>query len=227
MKYYIFLTLSLFISINSFNLRSTKQDYDSYVMAVIWVNGYCKVNNCTNPAINYLDPNIVTIHGLWPSLKNGKMLPECTSGVKIEETDSKLFFDLKRSWPTFYGEYTDFWEHEYNKHGYCMVEEKGWKGYEDYFRFVDHFYLKYFKYLILQAFNYDSTSREVTVSQEAMKDRLKKIVKNVTFKMLCHQNYIDEFYFYLNKDLTPSTDSVFSAGCRVGKLIFKKNNMEK
>ena len=221
MKYYIFLQLCLFISINSFNLRSTKQNYDSYVMSLYWVNGYCKAYNCSNPDLDKLDPNILTIHGLWPSLKNGKMLNDCTSGVKIKETDKILFSELKKSWTTFYGTYTDFWEHEYNKHGYCMVEEYNWDGYEDYFRFTHNLYINYYKNIILRAFNYNSISRIITVSKNILQDRLRKIMRNATIKMICKDHYITEIYFYLNKDFTSSRSSSFSDDCLVGNLIFK------
>ena len=221
MKYYIFLSLCLFISINTFNLRSTKQNYDSYVMALIWANGYCKVYNCSNPDLDKLEHNVPTIHGLWPSLKNGQMLKECTSGVKIIETDKQLFSDLKMSWTTFYGGYIDFWEHEYNKHGYCMVEEYNWDGYEDYFRFTHNLYIRVFKYIILKAFNYDTRNRVVTVDKDILQDRLRKIMKNATINMLCKNGYINEFYFYLNKDFTSSPDFTFSSSCKVGNLIFK------
>ena len=94
MKYHIFLILTLLISINSFNLRATKQTYDSYVLALEWVNGYCQVNDCGTVPDN-LERNIFTIHGLWPSLKSGKMLNACTSGIKIKEKQSQLFTDLR------------------------------------------------------------------------------------------------------------------------------------
>ena len=221
MKYYIFLSLCLLISINSFNLRSTKQYYDSYVMSLYWVNGYCKEYNCTNPDLDKLEPNILTIHGLWPSLKSGKMLDPCTSGVKIEETDPELFAELKKSWTTFYGTYTDFWEHEYNKHGYCMVQEYNWDGYEDYFRFTNNLYKALFKNIIQQVYHYDSKSRVVTVYKELFQLRLRKIMKNATIKMLCKNWYITEIYFYLNKDFSASPDSSFSEDCKIGNLIFK------
>ena len=133
MKNIILLVILNFVF--SFNLRKTKQSYDSYVMAVQWSNGYCKANNCGNKA-NHIYKNTMTIHGLWPSLKNGQYLSECTSGIEIEEEKSELFENLKQYWPSFSKSNKYFWEHEYNKHGYCMVEEYGWDGYEEYFEFV-------------------------------------------------------------------------------------------
>ena len=220
MKYFLFLLFSFFLSINSFNLRSTKQSHDSYVFALEWTNGYCQINSCTSN-IDELEPNIFNIHGLWPNLKSGKMLNPCTSGVTIKERKTKLFTDLRKYWPSFKGEYTDFWEHEYNKHGFCMVEEYNWNGYEEYFKFVLNLYLTEYKDLMKKAFDNDTSRKLYTITYEEMKQRIQKIIKKATFKMNCCGGFIYEFYFYLNKDFTPSTDSRFRNDCKSGKFLFK------
>ena len=220
MKYFLFLLFSFFLSINSFNLRSTKQSYDSYVFALEWTNGYCQINTCTSN-VDELEPNIFNIHGLWPSLKSGKLLNPCTSGVKIKEKESQLFIDLRKYWPSFKGKYVDFWEHEYNKHGYCMVEENNWKGFEDYFKFVIDLYLSGYKDLIKKAFENNTNRKLYTITFDDMKQRIQKIIKKANFKMNCAGGFIYEFYFYLNKDFTPSTNSKYSDCCQSGKLVFK------
>ena len=194
MKYFLFLLFSFFLSINSFNLRSTKQSYDSYVFALEWTNGYCQINSCTSN-IDELEPNIFNIHGLWPNLKSGKMLNPCTSGVTIKERKTKLFTDLRKYWPSFKGEYTDFWEHEYNKHGYCMVEEYNWNGYEEYFKFVLNLYLTEYKDLMKKAFDNDTSRKLYTITYEEMKQRIQKIIKKATFKMNCSGNSFMNFIF--------------------------------
>ena len=221
MKYYISLIITLLISINSFNLRATKQAFDSYVFALEWVNGYCQVNDCgTVP--DMLEPNIFTIHGLWPSLKSGKMLDPCTSGVKIKEKHNELFTDLRKYWPSFRGDYTGFWEHEYNKHGYCMVEKFNWDdGYEHYFKFVLNLYVRQYKDLMKNAFDGDTSRKLYTISITDMLKRIQKVIKKANFIMHCKNGFIYEFYFYLNRDLTPSTDSKVIQDCRSGKLLFK------
>ena len=112
----ILLLASIFLA-NSFNLRQTKQSYDSYVMAVQWSNGYCLANSCGSKA-DHVYKNTMTIHGLWPSLKSGKQLSDCTSGVTITDDGSTLFTNMKQYWPSFSATNTNewFWEHEYNKH---------------------------------------------------------------------------------------------------------------
>ena len=210
----------LLLSVYSFNLRQAKQEYDSYVMAVQWSNGYCQVNSCGSKA-DHVYKNKMTIHGLWPSLKSGKYLSQCTNGVKIVDDGSSLFTDMKQYWPSFAKANEEFWEHEYNKHGFCMVEEKGWSGYQDYFSFTLDLHKATYNDLITNAFpSYSGTT--VTFTYDEFKVAIQKIIPNATFKMNCKSNYVYEFYFYLEKDVvTPSTTSRFSNTCKSAKLMFK------
>ena len=149
---YILLLIAL-ASTLCFNLRSTKQNYDAYVMAVQWPNGFCSASKC-NGRDSVVDRNAMTIHGLWPSLKNGNRLNECTSGKKIIDNSSSLFQSMRTNWPSLTStKNVDFWGHEYNKHGYCMVEEYGWSGYERYFQFVIDLHNRSYKNIIKNAFS--------------------------------------------------------------------------
>ena len=219
MKTKTLILLTLFISIFTFNLRHTKQDYDSYVMAVQWANGYCKANDCGKKADN-VETNTMTIHGLWPSLKGGKYLNDCTAGVTIPDDGSSFFNDMRKYWPSFAKTNRNFWEHEYNKHGYCMVEEYGWDDYEEYFEFTINLHLKTYKDLIIKAFP-DYKNKTVTLTYEQVTDAIHKVIPNAIFKMKCEANYITELDFYLEKDFTPSPNSRFSGGCESGQLVFK------
>ena len=215
----IIILFILFTSILSFNLRKTKQSYDSYVMAVQWSNGYCKANNCGKKA-DHIDKNTMTIHGLWPSLKSGQYLETCTSGVSIEDDGTPLFENLKQYWPSLSKNTNEvFWEHEYNKHGFCVVEEYGWDGYEEYFEFVLDLFLKEYKDLIIKSFP-DYSEKTIVINYEEMKEKIHKIIPNATFKMNCNKKYIYEFYFYLEKDFSPSVNSRFSYTCNSGILVF-------
>ena len=214
------LLLILLISIYSFNLRQAKQEYDSYVMAVQWSNGYCKVSSCGSKA-DHVYKNKLTIHGLWPSLKSGKYLSDCTSGVTIVDDGSSLFTDMKQYWPSFSNSNEYFWGHEYNKHGYCMVEEKGWSGYTDYFSYVIDLHKRTFNDLLTNAFP-DYSDTTITISYNEMKSAIQSVIPNATFKMNCKSKYVTEFYFYLEKDTTtPSTNSKFSNTCSSAQLLFK------
>ena len=212
------ITLIIIPFIFSFNLRKTKQSYDSYIMAVQWSNGYCKANKCGNKA-DHVYKNTMTIHGFWPSLKSGQYLSQCTTGTIIEDDGSKLFENMKQYWPSFSKSNKNFWEHEYNKHGYCMVEEYEWDGYEEYFEFVIELFLKDYKDLIIKAFpNY--SNKLINISYEEIKTKIQKVIPNATFKMNCKSKYIYEFYFYLEKDFSPLINSKFPNSCKSEILVF-------
>jgi ribonuclease T2 len=205
-------------SVFSFNLRQTKQNYDSYVMAVQWPNGYCKAKSCGGKDSG-VPRNAMTIHGLWPSLKSGQMLKDCTSGVKVVDDGSSLFSDMKTYWPSFAKSNKDFWEHEYNKHGHCMTEEKGWGSYKDYFRYVIDLHVRTYKSLITNAFR--GKTGEFVVNYDDMKKNIRNVISGAIINMKCVSGYITEFYFYLEKNMTPSPNSKFSNSCKSGKLIIK------
>ena len=215
----ILILLSLIISIFTFNLRQAKQSYDSYVMAIQWSNGFCKLHNCQEKADN-VDKNTFTIHGLWPSLKNGKMMRSCTFGIEVYEDDSLLFDDLRKNWPSLQGSNEDFWKHELNKHGYCMMEEYGWEDYEEYFQFVLDLFVKEYKNLFNKIFP-DLERTTINISYDDLKEKIQKIIPDATFKMKCKSDYITEFHFYLTKEFKPSVNSRFSNSCKFGKLVFK------
>ena len=206
------------VSAFSFNLRQTKQNYDSYVMAVQWPNGYCEVKNCGGKDSD-VPANTMTIHGLWPSLKSGNRLKECTSGVKIKDDGSSLFSSMKKYWPSFAKSNIDFWEHEYNKHGYCMAEEYGWSSYQNYFRYVIDLHLRTYANLMTNAF--PGKRGKITVTYEDMVNKVRNVIRSATINMKCTNEYITEFYFYLEKNFSPSTNSKFSNSCKSGKLLFK------
>ena len=211
--------LSLIVSIFTFNLRQAKQSYDSYVMAVQWSNGYCQLHNCEEKA-DHIEKNTFTIHGLWPSLRNGKNMRPCTFGIEVYEDDSTLYDDMKKHWPSLQGPNENFWEHELNKHGYCMMEDYGWDDYEEYFLFVLDLFVTEYKNLLNKAFP-DLENITINVSYDDLKEKIQNIIPNATFQMKCKSDYITEFYFYLNKDFKPSVNSRFSNKCKFGKLVFK------
>ena len=201
----------------SFNLRQTKQTYDSYVMAVQWPNGYCKKGCGGKDSV--VPKNCMSIHGLWPSLKSGAMLNQCTNGVKVVDDGSSLFSNMKTYWPSFSKSNKDFWEHEYNKHGHCMVEEKGWSSYKDYFKYVIDYHIRVYKTLMTRAF--PGKTGESTVSYDDMVKNVRKVLPGAIINMKCTGGYISEFYFYLEKNMNPSPGSKFVNSCKSGKLYFK------
>ena len=97
MKIQSFILCILISTICSFNLRHTKQQYNSYVLAIQWPNGVC-INGCNNRD-SVVEPNTLTIHGLWPSNLNGVRLADCATGKTIKDDGSELFHRMKKLVP--------------------------------------------------------------------------------------------------------------------------------
>ena len=106
------------------------EKYDFYIFALFWHPTDCKSkNNDKNcyKIIKQKELNTFSIHGLWPSYKNGIIPQTCNVGMDIEILDdgSELFNKLNESWFSVIGDNEYLWKNEYNKHGYCYVKKLG------------------------------------------------------------------------------------------------------
>ena len=220
MKIKIFLFIIYIFSTYSSNLREAKEGirYDSYVFALQWPNGYCAAYDSCD-ILNKTEKNIFTIHGLWPNLKNGKRLPECSSGETIDLDLSGLSFYMNKYWFSFKGSNQDFWLHEYNRHGYCMVQEKNWDGSQDYFSFVIKLYFQSYRFLLQKVFGNQPRVLDIDINE--LKSKIQNVMPGINFKLKCENNYITEFQFYLEKDLTPNIKTPVRNPCTKAKLVFK------
>lgn len=82
--------------------------------------------------------NKLTIHGLWPGFASGQQLPDCNTGAKIiiDDKQDGVYKRMDELWMSFMGSNSDFWTHEYNKHGYCYTSKFDLKTPDDYFEKV-------------------------------------------------------------------------------------------
>lgn len=77
---------------------------------------------CEDKLKNVVKKNTFTLHGLWPSLRNGQRIPECHKGTQIKPDGSAVYTQMSHFWPSFKGDNIPFWDHEYNKHGFCYSQ---------------------------------------------------------------------------------------------------------
>ena len=156
-----------------FSLNKTVQDapdYDMYVFAIQWGKTMCIVNSgstCTQKLAN-IPKNEMSIHGLWPSLKSGSSMSSCNSGtqVSIKDDGSDIFYDMKEYWPSLTGGDETFWNHEYNKHGYCYSNKIGDFDYKKYFqKSFDVFYKKGIPTMITDVFGQHSGEYSISLSE--------------------------------------------------------------
>jgi len=108
------------------NLK-TPSDFESYTYSIQWGNTLCIPNKTCREKTKNWKKNIFNIHGLWPNGENGKQLPDCNTGnhINFEIDDDTLQKNMEIHWPSLTGPNAKFWEHEYNKHGYCYTHKYG------------------------------------------------------------------------------------------------------
>ncbi|GMJ14344.1 RIBONUCLEASE 1, ribonuclease 1 [Hibiscus trionum] len=104
-------------------------DFEFYKLSLIWPSSVCisAPQNCKSPI-----PNFFTIHGLWPTLKNGTAVPpydpvknKCNvNPMNPNQIVAKLApirGRLEPKWPNLINGKSDdiYWETEWSHHGMC------------------------------------------------------------------------------------------------------------
>jgi ribonuclease I len=200
-------TLSLIsLSLTNFLLledAETTFDYDMYVFSIQWGNTLCENNKDCKEKIKHIPKNIFTLHGLWPSLEDGSKVDECNKGkeivVKIEE--QSLYNDMLVYWISYTSNNGHFWNHEYNKHGFCYTQRYS-KNMEDFFNTAMGLYKKYsFDQLAFKALG-DIKVAEKSYDYDELVEEFKKITGDLFFDIECKfingKRYITEVRYYFN-----------------------------
>ena len=113
--------------------------YDFYVFSIYWTPSSCfnkikEKEKCFERVRELGDDNYFTIHGLWPSYKSGDTMQYCNNEENINiDLKNQTYDEMVKLWPGLYNPNdTDFWGHEYNKHGYCYIKRIGKDPKKDY-----------------------------------------------------------------------------------------------
>lgn len=124
--------LAVAVSVNLLILGSAgaeKLDFDFYVFAMSYQPEFCyakrseNFEGCHHPRDFW--KTHLTIHGLWPERRDGSWPATCSKEPLDENVVHELQKDLDLYWPNIKDEerddphYTDFWKHEWSKHGTC------------------------------------------------------------------------------------------------------------
>ena len=221
-----FLLLSLTYCSHLRSLASTP-DYNSFVLAVQWPSGLCaSETSICKEKLAKMKKNTMSIHGLWPSLKSGKMLPQCNSGttIDVENDGSAIFEQMETVWPSFMKTDENFWTHEYNKHGYCYVNENNLSGYKDYFEHTINFFYEYgFEDMIKKAYG-DRSGEAVQTTLSELQEKIELYYPGSVFKAICkgskNKTYLTEMYFYFDLNFKPTNKVKFSGGCSKTKKFY-------
>ena len=94
---------------------AASSSYNYYVFTVEWKPTMCLSTDCVS---GYLS-TAFNIHGLWPSDTSGSYPQNC-NGADFSVSSSVTSL-LETCWLSDSGTPQSFWEHEWQKHGTCVV----------------------------------------------------------------------------------------------------------
>ena len=165
------------------------------------------------------------MHGLWPSLTSGKMMETCNQAKTIEviEDGSEVFTEMDTYWRSVMGPNKSFWEHEYNKHGYCYAKKNKDFVVKNYFQVAMGLYKKLdLQEIITKAFG-NIEKNTVHYSYTEIKEALQKAAPQLHLELSCSSKYkvqyLKEIRFLFDLDFNPKQDTSFRTDCNVSKEI--------
>jgi ribonuclease T2 len=197
-------------------------DYDMYVFTIQWGNTLCENNPDCQQKIKSIPKNIFTLHGLWPSFNDGRKVDECNKGqeINVNINDEGLRNDMNIYWLSYTSSNQHFWNHEYNKHGFCYTE-KYQKTMESFFGTAMGLYKKLsLQQLSRSAFG-DVKEKERSYSYEQLESAFRKVLGGYYFDIECKKigdkSYITEIRFFFNLNFETTKHSAHT-DCKNGPI---------
>ncbi|ORX89174.1 ribonuclease T2 [Basidiobolus meristosporus CBS 931.73] len=153
-----------------------------------------------------------TIHGLWPNACNGSFAPEqgcdparqySNVGEIVQQRNTSLYELMNEYWVSYTGDNSEFWTHEWDKHGTCVSTLSpscyggDYQPYEemlDYFDSVIQLHQQYDIYTAL-------SGAGISPGGEYSKLDMVKAVKSslgVDAWFHCKKDALDEAWIYFN-----------------------------
>ena len=191
-------------------LSDATVDYDMYVLSIQWGKSQCGKNTECQKKLDSIPKNIFTLHGLWPSFKDGRRLSDCNTGSKIDVkiTGENLYKEMLTYWISYVNKNDEFWDHEYNKHGYCYTQRYG-KSIEDFFDTTMNLYKKYsFDQMMIKALPDIVGKRdEEAFTYQQLREKFIDVNREIYFDLDCKvvngKKYLSEIRLYYDLNLTP------------------------
>ena len=176
------------------------EKFEFYVLTALWNPSSCRQRGkeCYKK-VKEKELNILMIHGLWPSYWTGKFPQWCNIGedVEILEFEGDLNKTMNDYWLGVYETNKIFWEHEYNKHGYCYNQRYGYdvNNYAEYFQKTVDLYFKYNLTHLLTEFYPDILPGIRNLSQVEMAEKLEEKYGKGNFAISCF-GYEGQYWLY-------------------------------
>lgn len=219
------------------SLKSPYEDYDFYVFTVSWSDSFCKTlqkpADCYSRIQALHDHRILRIHGLWPSRKDGVFLKSCNDSghyVTIPDSDEEPFITMSQIWPSLNsnGE-KHFWEHEFNKHGYCYTKRNDIATYQPYFEKAVEMYNQLgVKDAMNNAFHGQPGDR-FSVTYTQLESKLSEELGGVFYEFDCRfkngEQLLNEVRMYLDLDFKRMTGFKQHTNCHKDQdIVFYMEN---
>ena len=157
--------------------------------------------------------NQFSIHGLWPSNSSG-ILNWCNNGTPVDEaiietdkhneTKIELYNDMSTYWVSYGENDTNFWSHEYNKHGHCYNMRYNKTEFSDYFNFtLNKFISNGFGEIFLKGF-YKGSDTLIEIHKNEIDNILQTLYPGIQYKLICRskdeQIFLSEIYIVYDID---------------------------
>lgn len=102
-----------FLGKNLLNYFNTKEDNRFYYLSLIKNNSTDEIN----------ENNMFSIHGLWPQNDKNNYPTYCKKVNFSLDSLKPIIDQLNKYWFSDKEKNSDFWKHEYEKHGSCMFTD--------------------------------------------------------------------------------------------------------
>ena len=118
-------------AVSSLEACSSNYHFDYILFALQWPESFCETQKCTPHSDHW------AIHGAWPENKDGSWPQNCCTKKPFDINVLKpIESELIAAWSSLKvgGTNSQFWSHEYEKHGTCAVESPMMKDELSYFK---------------------------------------------------------------------------------------------
>eukprot|EP01112_Ceratiomyxa_fruticulosa_P014232 TRINITY_DN405_c0_g1_i3.p1 TRINITY_DN405_c0_g1~~TRINITY_DN405_c0_g1_i3.p1 ORF type:complete len:225 (+),score=30.25 TRINITY_DN405_c0_g1_i3:106-780(+) len=114
----VVLVLSVSCVVTQVYSKYNPGDFDFFLFVQDWPVSFCDTTTCQTNKIT----EQFGIHGLWPQNKDGSYPSYCSGSNFSLNAIKSLLPILDNAWYSLTGNNSDFWDHEWTKHGTCAVE---------------------------------------------------------------------------------------------------------
>ena len=170
--------------------------------------------------------NIHTLHGLWPSLQNGQYLLHCNQGsdVPINIYDKDLLISMRNFWPSYSSKDEIFWQHEYNKHGYCRTLRTRANGFLPYFKLGMELFKNYNLSEIISDLVENNKKSEIQIKTQDLRKVIDDKLSDLTYDLSCikikSKIFLKEVKIYFNLNFQSFTPIRRRSSCPNNKIIY-------